>query len=65
MMPVILLFVGGVLEAAFVGQEALLDCLDVAASYEEYAMCVPPTSDVAPHLGLPMVSQRPQPNPFY
>ena len=66
MMPVILLFVGGLLEAAFVGPEALLDCLDVAATYEDHAMCVPPTSDVAPYLGQrPTGDLRPRPNPFY
>lgn len=64
MQAIILLFVGGVLEAAFVGEESLLDCLDTAATYEAPAMCVPPTSDVVPHLGLtPDGSLRPQPRP--
>jgi hypothetical protein len=51
MTPIILLFIGGVLEAAFTGEEALLDCLDTAATYETTAMCVPPTADVMPYLG--------------
>ena len=66
MTPIILLFVAGFLEAAFTGEEALLDCLDVAATYEAPAMCVPPTSDVAPYLGQrPTGDLRPRPNPFY
>lgn len=64
MQAVILLFIGGILEGAFVGEEALLDCLDTAATYEAPAMCVTPTSDVMPHLGLRLeASIRPRPRP--
>lgn len=64
MTPIILLFIGGTLEAAFTGDEALLDCLDVAATYETTAMCVPPTADVMPYLGArPDGSVRPMPRP--
>lgn len=64
MTPIILLFIGGVLEAAFTGEEALLDCLDTAATYEAPAMCVPPTADVLPYLGVqPDGSLRPKARP--
>lgn len=66
MTPIILLFIGGTLEAAFTGEEALLDCLDTAATYEAPAMCVPPTADVVPYLGLrPDGSLRPMPRPEF
>jgi hypothetical protein len=64
MTPVILLFIGGMVEAAFTGDEALLNCLDIASTYEVPAMCVPPTADVVPYLGLQLDgSLRPMPRP--
>lgn len=66
MTPIILLFIGGTLEAAFVGDEALLDCLDTAATYEVTAMCVPPTTDLMPYTGArPDGSVRPVSRPEF
>lgn len=61
MTPVILLYVAASLEAVFTGEGALAACLDTAATYEAPAMCVPPTSDALPHLGVELqTSIRPK-----
>ena len=66
MTPIILLFVASTLEGAFTGPGALDACFDVAATYEQPAACVPPASEVTPHLGLDLVSSpRPERNPRY
>ena len=62
MTPIILLIVASQIEGAFTG--ALDACFEVAATYEQPAACVPPASEVTPHLGLDLVSSpRPERNP--
>ena len=61
MTPVILLYIAANLEGVFLGEGALAACVDVAATYEQPGMCVPPTSEAVPYLGLePDGSVRPK-----
>ena len=61
MTPVILLYVAATLEAVFTGEGAMGACLDLAATYEQPAMCVPPTSEAMPYLGMELqASIRPK-----
>ena len=59
-------------ETAFALARAVLRADDsdpdtiAAATYEQPAACVPPASEVTPHLGLDLVSSpRPERNPRY
>lgn len=64
MIPVIILFVNGVIEAAFTGPDALRHCFQIAQTYEVPAQCVSETSEGRPYLGLEFtLSPRPKPRP--